>query len=157
MAGWRRVHGLIGGAATLSMLAGLAIFAAIVLIYVSLIGDSDTAFAAAVYTALGAILLIMWAMSAWSHGVFVSDDGVKITYGLTTLIFAWTDIVGIEARSNTLWILTTAGTAVETPVVRGRFRLGRAQPGRLYLRDGVFDATLADLKAEFRRRSRSAG
>jgi hypothetical protein len=154
---WRRVHGPLGGAFTVTTLAMLAILAAIVLIYVSLIGDSDTAFAAAIYTALGSIILVMWAMSAWSHGVFAGDGGIKITYGLSTLIFAWPDIAGIDVRSSRLWIRTTAGTAVETPVVRGRFRLARVPPGRLYLAEPVFDAVLAELAAELRRRTEPRG
>src|SRR5690349_20055620 len=142
---WRRVHLPVSGATTLSALAGVAIFAASVLLYVSLIAGSDQAFAAAIYTAFGAIILIMWAMSAWAHGVFVGREGVRISYGLTTLVFGWSDIAGVEVRSDRLWVLTTANTAVETPVIRRKFCFGRTPPGRLYLAGPDFDAVLKDL------------
>ena len=153
---WRRVHMPVSGATTISALAGLAIFAATVLLYVSLINGSARAFAAAIYTAFGAIILIMWAMSAWAHGVFIGREGVKISYGLSILVFGWSDIAGVEVRSDRLWVRTTAGTAVETPVIRRKFRLGRTPPGRLYLAEPDFDAVLHDLAKELRRRSRSA-
>jgi hypothetical protein len=156
MEGWHRVHQPLGRATTIAFLAGLALAAVFALIWISLIGGSTTAFAAAMYSALGAIILAVWAMGTWAQGVYVGDTGVKITYGLTTLLFAWPEIAGFERRADTLWILTSWGTAVETPVIRGRFRLGRMPAGKLYFADPLFDAVVAELADQFRLRTRPA-
>ena len=95
---WRRVHRPLRGAKVI-MVAGMsAIIAAVVLIYVSLLGSSDTAFAMAMYTAVGGIVLGMWAWRRWSYGVFVGAAGIRITFVSGTMLFALGDIARVDVR-----------------------------------------------------------
>jgi hypothetical protein len=159
---WRRVHRPLRGAKVAMIASTLAIVTAIVLIYVSLLGASETAFTVAMYTALAAIVLGMWAWRRWSYGVFVGAGGIRITYVSGTMYFALSEIAGVDVRTTTragsaavaassLWIVTTDGTAVESPVVRGRARVGQYaidRPARLHLSEPVFDAVVLELEAE---------
>jgi hypothetical protein len=162
---WRRVHRPLRGAKVIAVATTLAIMTAIALMYAFLFGVGDTAFTVAMYTAIGAILLGMWAWRRWSYGVFVSPYGIRITYVSNTMLFALSDVAEVAVRRSTranpagraassLWIVTTDGTAVESPVVRGKARAGQYaidRPPRLHLPEPVFDAVVADLRAALRR------
>src|SRR5215217_7188248 len=166
--GWRRLHRPLRGAKAITIVSTLTFVSAIVLIYAFLFGAGDAAFTVAMYAAIGAILLSVWAWRRWSYGVFVGARGIRITYASGTMFFAGRDITGIQARhsaepgpaarpSTALWIETTDGTAVQTPVVRGCPRIGRYsldRPARLYLSEPVFDAMVIELNAEFWPRQR---
>jgi hypothetical protein len=118
------------GVTTIATISVLAIISATGLIYVSLLGFSQTAFTLATYTAVGATLMSVWAWRRWSYGVFLDEGSIKITDSSGTLLIALHDIVRIDvppsiqigrhdAPAKCLWIVTRDGAAMETPVVRG--------------------------------------
>lgn len=156
---WRRIHRALGGVDAIAVLSLLAIFTATVLVYAWLLGFGEGAFTVAMYTAVGSILLGVWASRRWSYGVFVDDDRMRITDSSGTLLFTLGDIAGVDVRprvhkgepARCLWVLTRDGVAVETPVVRGRRGFGayidERRPG-LYLRESVFDAVVDELAHE---------
>lgn len=136
----------------------LAMITATVLLYAWLLGFGEGAFAAAMYTAVAAILLGVWAWRRWSYGVFLDAGSVRITYVSGTVLFPLGDIVRLDVRphrtgplpqpANCLWIVTHDGMAVATPLVRGRPRLGAyldERPAGLYLHEPEFDAVVAEI------------
>jgi hypothetical protein len=151
---WRRVHRPLRGTQAVATLSALAITTAIALIYAFLFGAGQPVFTLAMYLAVAAILLGVWAWNRWSYGVFVGTGGIRITCGSGTLLFARPTVAGVAVRRstaralNSLWVLTVDGTAVETPVVRGRPRGER--PAALYFAEPEFDAVVSELRAALR-------
>lgn len=151
---WRRVHRPLRGTQAVAVLSAIVITTAIALIYAFLFGAGEPVFTAAMYLAVAAILLGVWAWSRWSYGVFVGPRGIRVTCGSGTLLFARPTVAAVAVRRSTtrpvkcLWILTIDGTAVETPAVRGRKR--GDGPAGLYFSESAFDAMVAELRSDLR-------
>jgi hypothetical protein len=126
----------------------------------------------------GAVALFAYAVRKHMTGVFVSNGGFRITEFSETSTYGWSDVAGIEVRQSAddplewlewqaLWVVTAAGTAVETALIRGEFwaaQVPKTAPFRyrrfprqgLYLPELVFDRVVRDLRTEYDRHS-SAG
>jgi len=129
----------------------------------------------AIRIAAGAMVwLVPWAIRKQFTGVFVGEEGVCVRETLRTQTFGWPDIASFEVRpseyaisggtaSQALWIVTPAGLAMETPVVRGSFMMaemprgsefywtgsGRSHlPKGYFLAGPVFDEVVHRLRAD---------
>jgi hypothetical protein len=171
MTEWRRLHGKRGGVMAVQFLAACAVVATAVfgvLVAVHVIRD----LVALIIAAAAVLWLVPWAIRKQFTGVFVSDRGVRVRETFRTTTFEWRDIAGFEVRpseyarsgnaaSPALWIITPAGVAMETPVVRGSLLVAdmpkdalwygpgrRRYPEGYFLAEPIFDQVVRELRAD---------
>jgi hypothetical protein len=82
------------------------------------------------------VLLVPAAIAAWvvRVGVDVADDGLTVRSVIGQRHVPWAELAGIHvAEGGDLWLVTTGGTEVRLPVMRGRDlpRLAALTGGRI--------------------------
>lgn len=82
------------------------------------------------------LLLVPLALAVWVFrvGVDLGDDGITVRSLVARRTIAWTELAGIRVGERAgLWLVTTAGTQVQVPVLRARDlpRLAALSGGRI--------------------------
>ncbi|MCZ2824020.1 MULTISPECIES: PH domain-containing protein [unclassified Modestobacter] len=82
------------------------------------------------------LLLVPLALAVWVFrvGVDVGDDGITARSLVARRTIAWDDLAGVRVGERAdLWLVTTAGTQVQLPVLRARDlpRLAALSGGRI--------------------------